>query len=90
VWKKLGKELGRASAVILLGTVGISQGCVKTVYVPVPELPVPDRPQLVEIHPDSLECLSDETYEKLVVNDVTLIEHIKRLEDVIRQTHEPK
>jgi len=65
-------------------------GCATTEPVFVQEpLPVPDRPNLPALNADHLQCLSDEAYEALVVRDTMLQEHVKRLEAIIRTTHEP-
>lgn len=63
-------------------------GCVttETVFVQEP-LPLPDRPNVPTIQADAMTCLSDEAYESLVVRDVMLQSHIKRLEAIILTTH---
>ena len=50
---------------------------------------MPDRPNLPTLNADSLQCLTGEAYEALVVRDTMLQEHVKRLEAIIQTTHEP-
>lgn len=64
-------------------------GCATTEYVNVSEpLPVPDRPDLPTIPAGQMQCLSDSAYKALAVRDAQLKEHIKRLESILRTTHE--
>lgn len=73
----------------MIGIISVA-GCATTEPVFVQEpLPVPDRPSLPTINADSLQCLTDEAYEVLVVRDTMLQEHVKRLESIIQTTHEP-
>jgi hypothetical protein len=50
-------------------------------------LPLPDRPTVPTVSADDLQCLSDDAYESLAVRDQVRVEHIRRLEAIIRTTH---
>jgi len=83
-WKKHAPRLALAAAIILVA------GCAtrtETVFVQEP-LPIPDRPSVPTIQPDDLQCLSDDAYESLVVRDTMLQEHVRRLEAIIKTTHD--
>lgn len=51
-------------------------------------LPLPDRPAVPTVAAAALVCLGDEAYEALAVRDQIRVEHIQRLEAIIRSTHD--
>lgn len=50
-------------------------------------LPLPPEPTYPRIKASELECLSDATYEKLMVRDVMKTERIETLRNIIKSTH---
>lgn len=76
--------LSLAVAITLLAGCGTT----RTEYVYVTEkIEVPPRPAVPTIQPQALECIPDDAYKALVTRDTLWMEHIKRLEALIRTTH---
>lgn len=50
-------------------------------------LPIPDRPALPRIPALALTCLSDDAYISLVERDEMQAQHIRRLEAILKTTH---
>lgn len=51
------------------------------------KLPIPPTPVYPTIEEAELQCLTDHTYEKLMVRDTMCIERVTTMEDIIRATH---
>lgn len=68
----------------LLATGCAAQPEVRYVSQPVP---LPPQPELPKIQAEEIECLSDETYRKLVKRELLQLYHINALENLIKTTH---
>ena len=59
----------------------------RSVYVSVP-LPIPVEPQWVKIDAKNLECLANDTYERILTRDLQHVGYESRLNAILRSTHE--
>lgn len=62
-----------------------SQPVERTVYIAVP-LSLPNKPQFPKISASAMECISDETKNKLLQRDVLIKNYILELETIILST----
>ena len=74
----LRKSLVLASAIILASCCAVPEQA---------KLPLPPPLVLPTVEASELQCLSDETYEKLVERDVMCTGRVHTLENIIKQTH---
>lgn len=72
-------------AVIATFLILIGSGCSTQSYV-YPRLPEPTRPALVKISGEELQCISDDTAQKLRLRFVELRQYAEELETIIK-TH---
>lgn len=75
---------------VLASAITSLAGCGTTTveHIPVQEpIEVPARPELPLIEGRALNCVPAEAYEKLVIRDQMLQNHIERLEALLRTTH---
>ena len=77
----------KVAAIILitLGSVGFFGTCTKVVYEPVP-LDRPQRPVMPHVEEHELECLSDETFSRLLERERLRREYAEDLEVIIDTT----
>jgi len=67
---------------ILIGIIFLSGCAVQSV-----KLPLPTMGEVPKIQPAELQCLTNETYEKLRKRDIIRENHADKLESIIRSTH---
>lgn len=72
---------------LVAGTILVA-GCQTTETFVQEPLPLPDTPTLPTTPASALECLTDDAYEALATRDAMLQAHVRRLEAIIRTTHD--
>ena len=72
------------TGIILVSNVLVIASCQSTdVYYDEPSSPVPPEPMYPRVYSAELQCLSDNTYEKLVERDIKKSEYIKLLRNLL-------
>lgn len=71
--------------VIVITLIILGSGCTRTVYKPVP-LDRPERPALPAVEAQALQCLSDDTFSRILEREQLRREYAEELEVIIDST----